>query len=81
MRLHAAGWRIVYHPEVMALGIAPEEIGAFLVQRGRWAKGSLQMLRRDPPMFKRGLTWSRSASSTPRAACTSSRARSACWAS
>ncbi len=57
MRLHAAGWRSVFHPEVMALGIAPEEIGAFLVQRGRWAKGSLQMLRRDPPMFKRGLSW------------------------
>ncbi|HSJ74308.1 MAG TPA: glycosyltransferase [Miltoncostaeaceae bacterium] len=58
MQLHAAGWRIVFHFEVMALGIAPEEIGAFLVQRGRWAKGSLQMLRRDPPMFKRGLSWS-----------------------
>lgn len=58
MQLHAAGWRTVFHPEVMALGIAPEEIGAFLVQRGRWAKGSLQMLRHDPPMFKRGLTWS-----------------------
>jgi cellulose synthase (UDP-forming) len=42
---------------VMALGIAPEEVGAFLVQRGRWAKGSLQMLRRDPPMLKRGLSW------------------------
>ena len=38
LRLHAAGWRIVYHPEVMALGLAPEEIGAFLVQRGRWAR-------------------------------------------
>ena len=58
MQLQAAGWQIVFHPEVMALGIAPEEIGAFLVQRGRWAKGSLQMLRHDPPMFKRGLTWS-----------------------
>jgi cellulose synthase (UDP-forming) len=57
MRLHAAGWEIVFHPEVMALGIAPEEIGAFLVQRGRWARGSLQMLRRDPPMLKRGLSW------------------------
>jgi cellulose synthase (UDP-forming) len=58
MRLHAAGWRIVFHPEVMALGIAPEEVGAFLVQRGRWARGSLQMLRLDPPMLKRGLSWS-----------------------
>jgi cellulose synthase (UDP-forming) len=57
MRLHAAGWRTVFHPEVMALGIAPEEIGAFLVQRGRWAKGSMQMLRHDPPMLARGLSW------------------------
>ena len=35
----AAGWRVVYHDEVMALGLAPEEIGAFVVQRGRWARG------------------------------------------
>ena len=32
------GWRVVYHAEVMALGMAPEEIGAFVVQRGRWAR-------------------------------------------
>ncbi len=54
--LNAAGWRVAYHNEVMALGLAPEEIGAFVVQRGRWARGSLQMLRLDPPLFKRGLT-------------------------
>lgn len=58
LRLNAAGWRVAYHNEVMALGLAPEEIGAFAVQRGRWARGSLQMLRLDPPMFKRGLTMS-----------------------
>ncbi|MGE4029839.1 MAG: glycosyltransferase [Thermoleophilia bacterium] len=57
MRLNARGWRVAYHHEVMALGLAPEEISAFVVQRGRWARGSLQMLRLDPPMFRRGLTW------------------------
>jgi cellulose synthase/poly-beta-1,6-N-acetylglucosamine synthase-like glycosyltransferase len=57
MRLNARGWRVAYHHEVMALGLGPEEIGAFVVQRGRWARGSMQMLRRDPPMLKRGLTW------------------------
>jgi len=57
MRLHAAGWSVVFHDEVMALGLAPEEIEAFVVQRGRWARGSLQMLRHDPPMLKRGLSW------------------------
>jgi cellulose synthase (UDP-forming) len=56
MRLHAAGWRTVYRDEVLALGLAPEDIAAFVVQRGRWARGSIQMLRRDPPMLKPGLT-------------------------
>ena len=58
LRLNARGWRVAYHNEVMALGLAPEEIGAFLVQRGRWARGSLQMLRLDTPLFARGLSWS-----------------------
>ena len=57
MLLNARGWRVVYHDEVMALGLAPEEIGAFVVQRGRWARGSIQMLRLERPMFRRGLTW------------------------
>jgi cellulose synthase (UDP-forming) len=55
--LNRRGWRVVYHDEVMALGLAPEEIGAFVVQRGRWARGSIQMLRLEWPMFRRGLTW------------------------
>ena len=58
MGLNARGWRVVYHHEVMALGLAPEEISAFVVQRGRWARGSLQILRLDMPLLKRGLTWS-----------------------
>ncbi len=57
LRLASLGWRIVYHHEVMALGLAPEEIGAFVVQRARWARGSLQMLRLDPPFLMPGLTW------------------------
>lgn len=56
MKLNARGWTVAYHDEVMALGIAPEEIGAFVVQRGRWARGSLQMLRLERPLFKRGLS-------------------------
>jgi cellulose synthase (UDP-forming) len=56
--LNARGWRVAYHHEVMALGLAPEEIGAFIVQRGRWARGSLQMLRLDFPLLKRGLSGS-----------------------
>jgi cellulose synthase (UDP-forming) len=55
MRLHQ-GWRSVYHPEVLAVGLAPEEVSAFLTQRGRWASGCYQILRRDNPLWARGLT-------------------------
>jgi cellulose synthase (UDP-forming) len=56
MKLHQAGWKSVYHPEVLAVGLAPEEVSAFLTQRGRWASGCYQILRRDNPLFSRGLT-------------------------
>ena len=55
MKLHQAGWKSVYHPEVLAVGLAPEEVSAFLTQRGRWASGCFQVLRRDNPLFARGL--------------------------
>lgn len=57
LRLHAAGWSTVYHDEVLALGLAPEDVGAFMVQRARWARGTMQVLRREMPLLKRGLTW------------------------
>lgn len=56
IHLQARGWRTVYHPEIMALGLAPEEIGAYVVQRGRWARGCLEVLARDLPLRRRGLT-------------------------
>ena len=57
MKLHERGWKSVYHEEVLAVGLAPEEVNAFLTQRGRWAKGCFQLLRRDNPLLARGLTW------------------------
>lgn len=56
MKLHGAGWRSVYHHEVLAVGLAPEEVRSFLTQRGRWARGCFQMMRRDNPLWARGLS-------------------------
>jgi cellulose synthase (UDP-forming) len=56
MKLHQTGWTSVYHAEVLAVGLAPEEVSAFLTQRGRWASGCYQILGRDNPLFARGLT-------------------------
>jgi len=56
MRLHAAGWNSAYHPEVLAVGLAPEDVNAFIVQRGRWAAGCYQLLRKENPLFVHGLS-------------------------
>ena len=42
MRLHAMGWESVYHHEVLAYGLAPEDLGTMLTQRLRWAQGTFR---------------------------------------
>jgi cellulose synthase (UDP-forming) len=56
MRLHANGWRTVYHNESLADGLAPEDLGTMLTQRLRWGQGTMQVMLRENPLFKRGLT-------------------------
>ncbi|KAA1426401.1 glycosyltransferase family 2 protein [Nocardioides antri] len=56
MQLHAAGWKSAYHHEVLATGLAPEDLGTMLKQRLRWAQGTLQVLLKDNPLTKKGLT-------------------------
>ncbi|HQW51205.1 MAG TPA: glycosyltransferase [Tepidiformaceae bacterium] len=57
MLMHAAGWKSVYHDRELAVGIAPDDLEPFLVQRLRWAQGAMELLRKDNPLFKRGLGW------------------------
>lgn len=56
MRLHANGWKSVYHHEVLAHGLAPEDLRTMLQQRLRWAQGTLQVLLRENPLGQRGLS-------------------------
>jgi cellulose synthase (UDP-forming) len=57
LRLHAAGWKSIYHDELLSMGLAPQDFLAFTVQRLRWGQGAMQVLRRENPLFKRGLTF------------------------
>jgi cellulose synthase (UDP-forming) len=50
MRLHGLGWKSVYHHELLADGLAPEDVGTMLVQRLRWAQGTMQVLLRENPL-------------------------------
>ncbi len=56
MRLHAAGWKSAFHPEILAYGLAPEDLGSALSQRLRWAQGTVQVMVRENPLTKRGLS-------------------------
>jgi cellulose synthase (UDP-forming) len=55
MRLHRLGWSSVYHHEVLAHGLAPEDLATMLQQRLRWAQGTLQVLLKENPLTQRGL--------------------------
>jgi cellulose synthase (UDP-forming) len=55
--MHAAGWKSVYHDRELAVGIAPDDLEPFLVQRLRWAQGAMELLRKDNPLLRRGLDW------------------------
>nr|WP_254703549.1 glycosyltransferase family 2 protein [Pseudarthrobacter sp. C4D7] len=55
MRMHAMGWESVYHHEILAYGLAPEDIATMLTQRLRWAQGTIQVLLRENPLVQKGL--------------------------
>lgn len=57
MQLHALGWKSVYHHEVLAHGLAPEDLRTMLQQRLRWSQGTLQVMLRENPLAQRGLSW------------------------
>ena len=56
MRLHAKGWQSAYHPEILAAGLAPDDLSSTLKQKLRWAQGTIQVLLKDNPLVKPGLS-------------------------
>ena len=57
IRLHGQGWHTRYHDETLVQGLAPHDLASFLLQRDRWARGNLAVLRtRENPVIAPGLT-------------------------
>lgn len=56
IRLHAKGWKSVYHAQPLAFGLAPESIEPFLAQRIRWGQGAMHVWRREGLLTHRGMT-------------------------
>jgi cellulose synthase (UDP-forming) len=56
LRLHAAGWHSVFHPEVVATGLAALDSAGYYAQRLRWAHGAVQLMVRENLTGRSGLT-------------------------
>ncbi len=58
LRLQRRGWRTIYHNETVAYGLAPQTFSGFSTQWYRWGYGGMQVLRKENPIFSKGLTLS-----------------------
>ncbi len=56
IKLHAKGWKSVYHRESLAYGLAAQELRPFHNQWLRWGIGTMQVFVKDNPLFIKGLT-------------------------
>lgn len=57
LRLHAAGWRSVYVPEILSRGLVPETLADFCKQQLKWATGAVDMLVDELPRHLTRLSW------------------------
>lgn len=57
LRMHRRGWRTAFLGVRQAGGLATESLSGHINQRIRWARGMVQILRVDNPLFGPGLTW------------------------
>jgi len=56
IRLHAAGWKSIYVPEVVSRGLVPADLDSFLRQQLKWSRGVHDVLFHEYPRAFRRLT-------------------------
>jgi cellulose synthase (UDP-forming) len=56
LRMQMNGWNTAYINIPQAAGLATERLSGHVKQRIRWARGMIQVLRTDNPLFAPGLT-------------------------
>lgn len=57
LRLQKKGWRVEYYNHTVARGLAPQTYRGFATQWQRWGQGAMQVLRKENPLFGRGLSF------------------------
>jgi len=58
LRMQKLRWNTAYINVPQAAGLATESLAAHIGQRIRWARGMVQILRTENPLFARGLSFS-----------------------
>lgn len=57
IRLHAAGWKSAYVPEVVSRGLVPEDLGSFFRQQLKWSRGVYEVVFAEMPKLIGSLRW------------------------
>ncbi len=57
LRLQKKGWKVEYYNHTVARGLAPQTYRGFATQWNRWGQGAMQVLRKENPLFSRGLSF------------------------
>ena len=60
IRLHQdreRGWKSIMHPVVVSRMMSPNDLLSWTIQRFKYAAGTLDILRTDNPLFRKGLTF------------------------
>jgi cellulose synthase (UDP-forming) len=55
--LHCRGWKSLYYPYPLAVGLAPDSLGAVYRQRGQWALDTMRLFFWRNPLTRRTLPW------------------------
>jgi len=57
IRLHGAGWRSIYVPEIVSRGLVPEDLGSFYRQQLKWSRGVFEVAFAELPRLFTSLSW------------------------
>lgn len=56
-RLHVAGWRSLFHAEILSGGLGPHTVATYYAQRSRWAQDAVHLLVHERAFTRRGATF------------------------
>ena len=55
--LHSRGWKSLYYPYALSVGLAPDTIAGVYKQRGQWALDTMRLMIWRCPLLRKTLSW------------------------